>query len=82
MTVPPFRWWWTTFFLVPTIGIYTIVLGTLSLVGGLIDGSGRWAHKCAQMWGRLIVATSGVRIERRGRPLPAEGESVIFVANL
>ena len=81
MSIPPFRWWWTALVLVPAIAVYTIVLGTISLLSGLIDSRGIWAHRCAQMWGRLILLTSGVRIERRGRPLPAEGESCIFVAN-
>jgi 1-acyl-sn-glycerol-3-phosphate acyltransferase len=79
--VLPFRWWWTTLVLVPAIAIYTIVLGTASLVFGLFDSRGVWAHRCAQLWGRLILATSGVRIDRRGHPLPVEGESCIYVAN-
>jgi 1-acyl-sn-glycerol-3-phosphate acyltransferase len=81
VSVPPFRWWWTVFVLVPAIAFYTIVMGTASLVGGLFDGRGRWAHGCAQIWARLILVTSGVRIDRCGQPLPAEGESCIFVAN-
>lgn len=81
MSLPPFRWWWTALVLVPAIGLYTIVLGTASLVGGLIDGRGFWAHRCAQLWARLILATSGTRIRLHGRPLPPEGESCIFVAN-
>lgn len=81
MKFPPFRWWWTVLVLVPSIAIYTIVLGTASLLGGLFDGTGAWAHKCAQLWGRLILLTSGVRLDLRGAPLPPEGESCIFVAN-
>ena len=30
--MPPFHWWRTVFFLIPCIAVYTIVLGTLSLV--------------------------------------------------
>ena len=81
MNIPPFRWWWTILVLVPSIAVYTIVMGTLSLVGGLFDGSGTWAHKCAQTWARLIVVTSGVKIRTLGKPLPPPGESCIFVAN-
>jgi 1-acyl-sn-glycerol-3-phosphate acyltransferase len=77
---PPFHWWRTVFFLIPAISIYTIVLGTMSLVGGLFDRSGRWAHRCAQWWGRAILWTSGVRLVRHGE-LPPEHRSVIFVAN-
>jgi 1-acyl-sn-glycerol-3-phosphate acyltransferase len=77
---PPFHWWRTVFFLIPAISVYTIVLGTMSLVGGLFDRSGRWAHRCAQWWGRAILWTSGVRLVRHGE-LPPEHRSVIFVAN-
>jgi 1-acyl-sn-glycerol-3-phosphate acyltransferase len=78
--VPPFRWWWTTFVLVPSIAIYTIVMGTLSLLAGLVDARGVWAHQCAQTWAKLILLTSGVRIRRHGS-MPAAGESCVFVAN-
>lgn len=81
MTLPPFHWWRTVFFLIPAIAIYTIVLGILSLLVGLIDGSGRLPHKCAQWWGRAILFTSGVRIRLGGLPLPADGASCVFVAN-
>jgi len=81
VSVPPFRWWWTVLVLVPAIAAYTIILGTASLIGGLFDGSGFWAHRCAQVWAKLILVTSGVRIDRRGAPLPPAGESCIFVAN-
>ena len=79
--MPPFHWWRTVFVLIPAISVYTIILGTASLIGGLVDGRGRFAHRCAQMWARLILMTSGVRINREGEPLPAIGESCIFVAN-
>ena len=80
MTLPPFHWWRTVFFLIPAISIYTVVLGMMSLVGGLFDTSGRWAHRCAQWWARAILWTSGVKIVSLGQ-LPAEDASVIFVAN-
>jgi 1-acyl-sn-glycerol-3-phosphate acyltransferase len=80
VTLPPFYWWRTVFFLIPAISIYTIVLGTMSLIGGIFDSSGRWAHRCAQWWARAILWTSGVKIVSHGH-LPAEDASVIFVAN-
>jgi len=81
VSLPPFRWWWTAGVLVPAIALYTIVLGTASLVSGLLDGRGFWAHRSAQLWARLILATSGVGIRLRGQSLPPAGESCIFVAN-
>ena len=80
MSFPPFHWWRTVFFLIPLIGLYTIVLGVLSLVGGLFDRSGHWSHRCAQWWGRAILWTSGVRLVHHGT-LPPEQQSVVFVVN-
>ena len=80
MRFPPFHWWRTVFFLIPAISIYTIALGTMSLIGGIFDGSGRWSHKCAQWWGRAILWTSGVRLAHEG-DLPSEEQSAVFVAN-
>ena len=55
-------------------------MGTISLICGLLDGRGIWAHRCAQFWAKLILITSGVRIRRHG-DLPSPGESCVFVAN-
>jgi len=78
---PAVNWIRTVVVLVPSIAIYTIVIGTVSLVGGLFDGSGRFAHRCAQLWARLILWTSGVRIELKGAALPPVDQSCVFVAN-
>jgi 1-acyl-sn-glycerol-3-phosphate acyltransferase len=78
--LPPFHWWRTVFVLIPLIGLYTVGLGIVSLVAGLFDRRGVFPHRCAQWWGRAILATSGVRLERRG-VLPADDQSCIFVAN-
>lgn len=78
---PPFHWWRTVFFLIPIIGLATIVLGTVSLVGGLVDSTGRFPHRCAQWWAWWILTTTGVRVTRSGAPLPSGTESAIFVAN-
>jgi 1-acyl-sn-glycerol-3-phosphate acyltransferase len=79
--LPPFHWWRTVFFLIPVIAVYTIALGALSLVIGLFDRRGFATHRCAQWWGRLILWTSGVRLELRGALLPPAGTSCVFVAN-
>ena len=80
MTLPPYHWWRTVFFLIPAIAAYTIVLGLVSLAA---SAAGRpfFAHRCAQWWSRLILRTTGVRLERTGAPLPPPSESCIVVAN-
>lgn len=79
MKLPPYHWWRTVLFLIPAITLYTIALGTVSLLSSLVDARGRFAHRCARWWSQLILWTTGVRFERRGKPLPPT--SCIFVAN-
>lgn len=81
MSLLSVRWWWTVLVLVPAIFVYTVACGTVSLVGSVFDGSGRFAHRCARVWAQLILGTSGVRIERRGAALPPADASCVFVAN-
>jgi len=78
--LPPFHWWRTVFFLIPAVGLYTIVLGIVSLASTLIDRSGHFAHKCARTWARWILWTTGVKVERSG-PLPPLESSAVIVSN-
>ena len=79
--IPPFHWWRTVFWLIPAISVYTIVMGTVSLVSCLVDPSGRLAHGCARAWSWLILATTGVRVQVTGRDRLARDRSYVFVAN-
>jgi len=77
---PPYHWWRTVFFLIPAIGVYTIVLGTVSLLSTFADRRGHVAHRCARVWSWLILKTTGVTVEVRGH-LPADGRSYVFASN-
>ena len=81
MGIPPFHWWRTVFFLIPAIGVYTAVLGTLSLGSSLFERRGHFAHGCARLWSWLILATTGVSVDVRGLPLLQPGKTYIFVSN-
>jgi len=81
VSIPPYHWWRTVFFLIPAIGLYTIVLGTLSLGSSLFDRRGYFAHRCARAWSRLILLTTGVTVDVRGREWLAPGATYIFVSN-
>jgi 1-acyl-sn-glycerol-3-phosphate acyltransferase len=61
--------------------VYTIVLGTLSLGSSLVERRGRFAHWCARTWSRLILATTGVRVEAEGLDRLDAGRTYVFVAN-
>ena len=54
------------FFLIPAIGLYTIGLGTLSVGSSLFERRGLFAHRCARLWSRLILRTTGVRVSASG----------------
>ena len=81
MTIPSYHWWRTVFFLIPAIGLYTIVLGTLSVASVVFDRSGYTAHRCARAWSWLILVTTGVTVEVRGREQLTSGKTYIFVSN-
>jgi 1-acyl-sn-glycerol-3-phosphate acyltransferase len=68
-------------FLIPAIGVYTIVLGTLSLGSSLFDHRGYFAHWCARTWARLILGTSGVSVRVEGLEHVTPNGSYVFVSN-
>lgn len=80
MKLPPYHWWRTVFFLIPAIGVYTIVLGVVSLASTLVDRRGHTAHRCARLWSWLILKTTRVRVTVKGSP-PRADASYVFAAN-
>ncbi len=51
---------------IPLIYLYTIVMGTISLLVSPFDRSGNLQHACARIWARLIMLTSMVRVRVSG----------------
>ena len=76
-----FHWWRTVLYLIPLIAVYTIVLGTASLMGSLVERRGRFAHGCARTWSWLILATTGVSVDVRGLDRLNPARTYIFVSN-
>jgi 1-acyl-sn-glycerol-3-phosphate acyltransferase len=79
--LPPFHWWRTVFYLIPAVTVYTIVLGTASVLSSLVDPSGGLGHRCAQAWSWLILKTTGVRVAVTGLDKLDPGRSYVFAAN-
>ena len=71
----------TVFFLIPAVSVYTIVLGTASLLSTLVDRSGNLAHKCARAWSWLILKTTGVDVTVEGLDRLNASRSYVFAAN-
>ena len=77
----PWHWWRTVFFLIPAVSVYTIVLGTASLLSSVFDRRGDFGHKCARAWSWLILKTTGVQVAVTGLERLDPSRSYIFVAN-
>ena len=76
-----FHWFRTVFFLIPAIGVYTIVLGIASITSSFFDRRGHFAHGCARAWSWLILATTGVDVTVTGLERIVPGKTYVFVAN-
>jgi 1-acyl-sn-glycerol-3-phosphate acyltransferase len=74
----PWHWWRTVFFLIPAISVYTIVLGTISVLSTLVDRTGNFGHRCARAWSWLILRTTGVTV---GLERLDPSRSYVFAAN-
>jgi 1-acyl-sn-glycerol-3-phosphate acyltransferase len=76
-----FHWFRTVFFLIPSIAVYTIVLGIASITSSFFDRRGYFAHGCARAWSWLILATTGVEVSVSGLERLEPGRTYVFVAN-
>ncbi len=76
-----FHWFRTVFWLIPTITVYTIVLGIASITSSFFDRRGHFAHQCARAWSWLILATTGVDVTVQGLKRLVPGKTYVFVAN-
>jgi 1-acyl-sn-glycerol-3-phosphate acyltransferase len=76
-----FHWFRTVFWLIPTIALYTIVLGVASITSSFFDRRGHFAHGCARAWSWLILATTGVEVSVTGLEKLVPGKTYVFVAN-
>src|SRR5579863_7070227 len=65
----------------PLIALATIGMGTLSLLFGLFDSSGRGAHHLARVWGKMLLAASFIRVRTEGLEKLDPNATYVFVAN-
>ena len=76
-----FHWWRTVLFLIPAVSLYTVVLGTMSVLSTLVDRRGDFGHRCAIWWSRLILRTTGVSVRVGGLERLDPHRSYVFAAN-
>ncbi len=65
----------------PLIILSTVVMGTLSLLASLIDGSGRTQHHLARIWAKSLLAFSFIRVRPEGIEKLDPKASYVFVSN-
>ena len=65
----------------PFIVLATVVMGTLSLLASLIDGTGRTQHHLARIWGKMLLAASFIRVRVEGLEKLDPKGSYVFVSN-
>jgi 1-acyl-sn-glycerol-3-phosphate acyltransferase len=65
----------------PLIGLYTIVLGALSLLASFFDKSGRIQHGFARLWSRMILGTIGARPQLVGLDRIDTAKAQVYVVN-
>ncbi|MDR3748969.1 MAG: lysophospholipid acyltransferase family protein [Acidobacteriota bacterium] len=66
---------------VPIVYLYTAVMGTLSLIASLFDGTGRIQHCFARTWARMILKTGFIRVKIEGLEHINPARSEIFASN-
>jgi 1-acyl-sn-glycerol-3-phosphate acyltransferase len=65
---------------IPLIYLYTIIMGSISLLLSLHDPKGRRQHRCAQIWCRLIARTAGARVRVYGAENIRPDVSYVFLS--
>jgi 1-acyl-sn-glycerol-3-phosphate acyltransferase len=65
----------------PLIWLYTIVLGTLSLLSSFFDSGGVLQHKFARLWSRMILGTIGSTIAVEGLERIDTSKAHVYVVN-
>jgi 1-acyl-sn-glycerol-3-phosphate acyltransferase len=79
---PPFALRWLSYLLVvPLVGLATGIYGSISLLCGLWDKSGRQQHFIARLWARTLLAISFSPVKIIGREKLHEHETAVYASN-
>jgi len=68
-------------FSTPLIILATVILGTLSLIASLFDGTGNSQHRIARVWAKILLAVSLIRVRTEGLENLDPKGSYVFVSN-
>jgi 1-acyl-sn-glycerol-3-phosphate acyltransferase len=65
----------------PLIWLYTVILGSLSLMSSLFDRSGRVQHRFARLWSKMILGTIGAPVTVSGLESIDTSRAHVYVVN-
>jgi 1-acyl-sn-glycerol-3-phosphate acyltransferase len=65
----------------PLIWLYTIVLGSISLLCSLFDSDGTMQHAMARLWSRMILGTIGAKVTVEGLEKIDKSKAHVYVVN-
>lgn len=65
----------------PLIVLFTTVMASLSLIGGIWDRDGRFQHTCARVWSEWLLKLAFVRLRAFGMDKLDPDGSYVFVSN-
>ena len=68
-------------FTIPLIAFVTLLMGTLSYFTAFFDPDGNRQHRLAQVWARMVLAISGVRVIVEGLENLEPGFNYVFASN-
>ena len=68
-------------FSTPLLVLATIVMWTCSMIASVFDRSGRGQHRIAQIWARILLAVSFIRVRAEGLEKLDPCANYVFVAN-
>jgi 1-acyl-sn-glycerol-3-phosphate acyltransferase len=71
----------TLLFSAPLIVLSTVVMGTLSMLASLFDGSGNTQHRVARLWAKSLLAFSFIRVRVEGIENLDPAAGYVFVSN-
>jgi 1-acyl-sn-glycerol-3-phosphate acyltransferase len=71
----------TLLFSAPLIILSTVVMGTLSMLASLLDGSGNTQHRVARLWAKSLLAFSFIRVRIEGLENLDPNAGYVFASN-
>ena len=69
------------FWIDPLILLATAVIGSISFLASLVDGTGWRQHRIARQWARLVLAVAGVKVKVTGLENLTPGSAYVFCPN-